>query len=156
MDRVSLSRREAALWAGSLLLLAVAVVRLAVPDRSRIRAVSVEGFDIPSEPIAQDQTIIREKTWEPPADVYVLGWNPRVGAAHSRSELVLLDGDVRLFGFLEGAAVTLNQGALPGGTGYLLRKGRRLTVSLRITNTGPASITGGASALVYFVPVEGN
>lgn len=46
---------------------------------------------------------------------------------------------------------------LPPGTGYLLPQGRKLTFRYRITNAGSGSFeTKGATALVNFVPVEGN
>jgi hypothetical protein len=59
------SRRDLALWGAGLLLLAVALVRLAVPDRARLRSVSIEAMDIASEPIGQGQTVDREATWSP-------------------------------------------------------------------------------------------
>lgn len=49
---MQLSRRDALLGAGAFLLLAVAIVRTATPDRSRIRRLSVEAIDIESEPIS--------------------------------------------------------------------------------------------------------
>jgi len=154
-DAFRLTRNEALVGAGCLLLLAVGVVRLAVPDRSRIRAVSLQGFDIGSEPIDHGQTLQREKTWQSPDDVYVLGWNPWVGAESSGGELTLMAAGVRLFFFAQGGAAA-NHAVFPGGTGYLLRKGQALTLRYRLVNMGPAGETKGAGALVYFVPVEGN
>ena len=150
-----LTRNEVLAAAACLLLLAVGVVRLAVPDRSRIRPLSLQGFDIPSEPIDHGQTLEREKVWQPPDDIYIVGWNPWVGAATSGGELTLLAAGVRLFLFAQGQGAA-NQTVYPGGTGYLLRKGQPLTLRYRLVNMGPAGDTKGAGALVYFVPVEGN
>jgi hypothetical protein len=151
-----LSRNEALVGASCLLLLAVGVVRLAVPDRSRMRALSLQGFDIPSERVEQGQTLERERVWEPPDDVYVVGWNPWVGAATSGGQLTLLAGGVRLFYFVQREGAANTHTVYPGGTGYLLRKGERLTLRYRLSNLGPAGETKGAGALVYFVPVQGN
>jgi hypothetical protein len=150
-----LTRNEALAGAACLLLLAVGVVRLAVPDRSRIRPLSLQGFDIPSERIDHGLTLEREKVWQPPDDIYIVGWNPWVGASSSGGELTLLAGGVRLFLFTQGQGGA-NQTVYPGGTGYLLRKGQPLTLRYRLLNMGPAGDTKGAGALVYFVPVEGN
>jgi hypothetical protein len=154
-DAFRLTRNEALVAAACLLLLAVGVVRLAVPDRSRMRPLSLQGFDIASERIDQGQTLQREKVWQPPDDVYIVGWNPWVGAASSGGELTLLAAGVRLFFFAQGNAAA-NHTVYPAGTGYLLRKGQTLTLRYRLVNMGPAGETKGAGALVYFVPVEGN
>ena len=154
-DFFRMTRNEALVAAGCLLLLAVGVVRLAVPDRSRIRALSLQGIDISSERIDQGQVLERERVWQPPDDVYILGWNPWVGAAASGGELTLYVSGVRLFYFVQGDAAA-NHTAYPGGTGYLLRKGEKLTLRYRLVNLGPPGETKGAGALVYFVPVEGN
>lgn len=154
---VTLSRRELIFWGGGLLLLAVAIVRTAVPDRSRLRPLSVEGLNIPAETVGTGQTIMRDKTWSPPADIYVMGWNYRVGSAALGSELVLYSGDVQLFNAHYGDAMTpANPAFFPSGSGYLLRKGETLTLRYTIRNTGPPGQSQGAGALVYFVPVEGN
>lgn len=154
-DAFRLTRNEALVAAGCLLLLAVGVVRLAVPDRSRMRPLSLQGFDIASERIDHGQTLQREKVWQPPDDVYIVGWNPWVGAASSGGELTLLAAGVRLFFFVQGDAAA-NHTVYPAGTGYLLRKGQTLTLRYHLVNMGPAGETKGAGALVYFVPVEGN
>jgi hypothetical protein len=154
-DAFRLTRNEALVAGGCLLLLAVGVVRLAVPDRSRMRALSLQGFDIASEHIDHGQTLQREKVWQPPDDVYIVGWNPWVGAASSGGELTLLAAGVRLFFFVQGDAAA-NHTVYPAGTGYLLRKGQTLTLRYHLVNMGPAGETKGAGALVYFVPVEGN
>jgi len=154
-EMLRLTRNEAVVGAASLLLLAVGVVRLAVPDRSRMRPLSLQGFDIPSERIDHGQILERERVWEPPDDVYVVGWNPWVGAESSGGELTLFAGGTRLFYFVQRES-TANHTVYPGGTGYLLRKGERLRLRYRLVNLGPAAETKGAGALVYFVPVEGN
>lgn len=154
-DFFRLTRNETLLAAGCLLLLAVGVVRLAVPDRSRIRALSLQGLDIATEPIEHGQTLQREKVWQPPDDVYVLGWNPWVGAESAGGELTLFAEGVRLFFYVQGPSAA-NHTVYPAGTGYLLRKGQKLTLRYRLANLGPAGETKGAGALVYFVPVEGN
>ena len=154
-DMFRLTRNEALIAAGCLLLLAVGVVRLAVPDRSRMRALSLQGFDIPSEPIDHGQIPQRERVWEPPDDVYVVGWNPWVGAAHSGGEMTLFAAGVRLFFFVQGDSAA-NHTVYPAGTGYLLRRGEKLTLRYRLVNMGPAGETRGAGALIYFVPVQGN
>jgi len=150
-----LTRTEALIAAAGLLLLAVAVVRLAVPDRSRMRPLSLQGFDIPSEPIDQGQTLERERVWEPPDDVYLVGWSPWIGAARSGGELTLFAAGVQLFFFGQGDRAA-NATVYPAGTGYLLRKGEKLTLRYRLENMGPAGETKGAGAVVYFVPLEGN
>ena len=154
-DAFRLTRNEALVAAGCLLLLAVGVVRLAVPDRSRLRPLSLQGFDVSSERIDHGQVLERERVWQPPDDVYVVGWNPWVGAAASGGELTLFAGGVRLFFFVQGDSAA-NHTVYPAGTGYLLRKGEKLTLRYRLVNMGPAGETKGAGALVYFVPVEGN
>jgi hypothetical protein len=147
------TRRDLALWGAGALLLTAALVRLAVPDRARLRPVSIEAIDIASEPIAQGQTIERQAIWNPPDDVYLLGWNYDVETRASPS-LRLLHGQTRLFmvGGQGGAAHAL----FPAGAGYRVRKGEALTLVFRLTNFGPPGETHGASALLYFVPVEGN
>jgi hypothetical protein len=147
--------RDLVLMGGALLLLAVAVVRLAVPDRSRMRPLSVEGLDIPSEPIGQGDAIVREKSWSPPDDVYIVGWNYRIGAPGAGPELTLSARGVRLF-TVRGIDTPLNPSFFQAGTGFRVDKGGTVTLRFRLTNAGAAGETHGASALVYFVPVEGN
>ncbi|MET0555185.1 MAG: hypothetical protein ABW221_19235 [Vicinamibacteria bacterium] len=148
------TRRDLALWGAGLLLLAVALVRLAVPDRARLRSVSIEAMDIASEPIGQGQTIERQATWNPPDDVYLLGWNYEVDTRAAPS-LRLLHGNTRLF-MVGGSSATTDVAAFPGGTGFRVRKGEKLTLTFSLTNGGPPGETHGASVLLYFVPVEGN
>jgi hypothetical protein len=153
------TRREFYLAAAAgLLLFAAAVLRVVTPDRFPIRRVSIEGVTIPSQPIAQGETIDRTAEWWPPTDVYLLAWEPTIGARGSGAELFLMVGETRVFGWQDGEhqAVTLSTRETPAGTGYLLRRGEAAKVWLRMTNTGPPGITHGARAYVYFVPVEGN
>lgn len=147
-----------ALPAAALLLFGLGVLRLVTPDRQPIRPVSVEAIAISSQPIGQGETIERNATWNPPDDVYVLSWEPTIGARGSGAELFLMDGPTRVFGWQEPEAhsITLSTREAPPGTGYLVQRGRPLTLWLRITNSGPPGVTHGAQAYVYFVPVEGN
>lgn len=147
--------RDFALASGVVLLLAVAVVRLAVPDRSRIRPLSVTGLDVPSEPIAQGETITRERSFAAPADVYVVGWSYRIGAPTAGPELQLLCRDVRLF-TARGTDALQNPAFFPAGTAFRVQRGESVTLRFRLSNAGPAGESHGASALVYFVPVMGN
>jgi hypothetical protein len=153
---MNVSRTELLAGGGALLLLATALVRLAVPDRSRMRRLSVEGIDIASAPIRGGQTVVSERQWNPPEDVYVVGWNYHVGAPAADPELLLLDGTTALFMGVKGQNTPLNPSFYQGGTGYLLLKGRPLTLRLKVSNTGPDGHTLGARALVYFLPVAGN
>jgi hypothetical protein len=153
-DEIRTTRRDLALWGAGALLLTAALVRLAVPDRARIRPVSIEAIDIASEPIGQGATIERQATWNPPDDVYLLGWNYdlKTGAAPT---LRLLHGNTRLF-MVGGAAGTADHALFPSGTAYRVRKGEALTLVFRVTNGGPPGETHGASVLLYFVPMAGN
>jgi hypothetical protein len=152
---VNLKVKDLVFAAAVLLLLAVAVVRLAVPDRARMRRLSVEGLDIVSEPIGQGQTVTREKTWKAPDDIYVVGWNYSIGAPGAWPEITLVAGDVRLF-VVRGSEQPPNPSFFQSGTAFLVRKGEPVTLRFRLTNAGAPGETHGASALVYFVPVEGN
>jgi hypothetical protein len=162
-----MKNRDLLIGGAILLLLAVALVRMAVPDRSRIRPISIEGFDIKSERVDPGQVLTRELPWSPPDDVYVMGWNPYLGApsdAKYDADIMLYHPDRKLTVFVTGYRVTPPTStdawrfySLPPHTGFLLQKGERLVLRYRITNTGPQSFeTNGATALVYFVPVVGN
>jgi hypothetical protein len=148
------TRRDLALWGAGALLLVAALVRLAVPDRARLRPVSIEAIDIATEPIAQGQTVERQATWSPPDDVYLLGWNYDVETGAGPT-LRLLHGNTRLF-MVGGAGGAADHALFPAGTAYRVRKGEALTLVFRVTNGGPPGETHGASVLLYFVPVEGN
>jgi hypothetical protein len=153
-EEIRTTRRDLALWGAGALLLTAALVRVAVPDRARLRPASIEAIDIATEPIAQGQTIERQGIWNPPDDVYLLGWNYdlRTSAAPS---LRLMHGNTRLF-MAGGAGGTSGHALFPTGTAYRVRKGEALTLVLRVTNGGPPGETHGASVLLYFVPVAGN
>jgi len=154
---MNLSRRDLAVTALGLVLLAVAVVRLAVPDRSRLRPLSVEAIKIESEEVASHATAERTATWMPPEDVYVVGWGPRVHARGSRGSLMLFlqDRRILLFDYTEDGQSARNEYVAPG-TGFRVAKGEALTLRFRLNNAGPAGPTQGATALIYFVPVAGN
>jgi hypothetical protein len=163
-----MSRRDLLLWLGSFLLLAVAVARLTVQDRPpRLRRLSVEAAEVPGGAVAPGQTATWEAHWSPPDDAYVLGFSPSVDApagASLAAELMLYEGAAKATLFLvlrrmgpASAGGESRPMLLPAGTGYLLRKGGRLTFRCSVTNHGAASVeTRGARALVYFVPVEGH
>ncbi len=150
-----MKRHEKALAAALTLLFAVAIVRTAIPDRSRLRPISVEGIDIPSETIGEGQRVVRDKTWSPPTDVYLLGWNYRIGAEALGSDLVLLVDDVRLFHVRKGDYAA-NPTFFQNGSAYRIRKGQTVKLLYAVMNTGPAGETRGAGALLYFVEAEGN
>jgi hypothetical protein len=167
VPRTGLSRRDVLLGALVLLLLAVALVRLAVPDRSRIRPLSIEAFQVTSDRLDPGQTITRETPWVAPDDIYVLGWNPWIGAPSGVSfdaDLMLYQAESKTTIFVFGQRIqppgtvdAWRSFGLPPGTGYRARKGLSLTFRYQIKNTGTGSFeTNGATALVYFVPVEGN
>jgi len=155
---MNISRRDLALTAAGLPLVAIAVVRLAVPDRSRLRPLSVEAIQIPSEPIKNGQSIERSFEWLPPEDVYVVGWGPRANAKGSGAEMTLFTPGppaMLLFDYAEDGRPNRNEYAAPG-TGFLVRKGSPVKLRFRLNNGGPDSMTLGGVALIYFVPVAGN
>jgi hypothetical protein len=86
-----------------------------------------------------------------------MGWNARVHADHSGGQLLLhsLPAKVRLFEYREGETAAKTD-FFPPGTGFVLRKGQQLGLRFQIANSGPDSMTHGASVLIYFVPVQGN
>jgi hypothetical protein len=147
--------REVAIGAGLAVLLAVAIIRMAVPDRSRLRPLSIEGLDIPSEPIAHGQRIVRETSWAPTAAVYILGWQYRIGAEALGTDLVLFADNVRLFHIRRGD-VPANPTFFQNGGAYYVRPPQKIRLMYSVENTGPEGQTRGAGALVYFVPGEGN
>ena len=153
--------------AGAMTLLAVAIVRLAVPERPRIRPLSIEAFEVAGEPVGPALTVSRESAWTAPTDVYVMGWNPWIGApsgvAYDADLTVYLPAEkVTIFAFGQrvtppGTVDAWRSFSLPQGTGYKVLKGQKVAFRYRITNTDKANLeTGGAAALLYFVPVEGN
>ncbi|PYQ51484.1 MAG: hypothetical protein DMF78_13295 [Acidobacteria bacterium] len=157
---MEVQRRDLAVGIAVTLLLAVAIVRTAVPDRSRLRALSIQGLDIKPEPVAQGHEYSHDEIWEAPEEIYVMGWNYYIGAPGSGAELLLLGpNDERIF----QAHATTSPQALPvgmmffeNGGAWKLGKHKQLRLRYRLWNTGPAGSSYGASALVYFVPAEGN
>ena len=152
---MQIQRNQALAGIGLTLLFAVAIVRTAVPDRSRLRPLSVEGIDIPTEKIGEGQRIVREKTWAPPTDVYLLGWNYRIGAEALGTDLILMVDDVRVFHMRKGDPAA-NPAFFQNSGAYRIRRGQTVKLVYAVTNTGPGGETRGAGALLYFVPVEGN
>jgi hypothetical protein len=162
-----MKNRDLLIGGGIVLLFAVALVRLAVPDRSRIRPISIEGFELKSERIDPGQVLTRDLPWNPPDDIYVMGWNPYLGVpsdARYDADILLFHPDRQTTVFISGYRVTPPTStdawrffSLPANTGFRVQKGERLVLRYRITNTGTESFeTKGATALVYFVPVVGN
>jgi hypothetical protein len=158
-------QRDILLAAGALLLLAVGLVRLAVPDRSRIRPLSIEALEVAGDRLDPGQTMTRDANWNPPDDVYLLGWHPWIAAPADMRfnvEISAFQGTTRLLFVAQnltppGIVTPWSPQLLPQGTGIRLLKGQPLTMRYRITNTGAVPFeTGGATALLYFVPVEGN
>lgn len=162
-----MSKRELLVAGVSLLLLATALVRIATPDRPALRPLSVESFDVRAAPVPAGGTTTLETHWSPPADVYVMGWNPWIGLPPG----VAFDADLMIYQRDEKAALFVmgqrgtstsvvdswREVNLPAGTGYLVRKGRPITLRYRVTNGGSTAFaTRGATALLYFVRAEGN
>ena len=152
-----MKRHELAILLGVAFLLAIGVVRLAVPDRSRLRALSVEAIQIPSEPIAHGQSIERSIDWTPPADVYIVGWGPRVHARGSSATLMLYlkSRKTMLFDYQEDGRSSRNEYTAPG-TGFFVAKGEAVTIRYRMNNGGLDSQTLGGVGLIYFVPAAGH
>src|SRR5262245_39323317 len=117
---LQIQKRDAALALGATLLLSIAVVRLAVPDRSRIRPLSIEGLEIASEAVATGQELERTASWNPPEDVYVTGWAYHIGS--SAGWLALQQGQTVLF-WSTAANPTANPSFFGGGQGFIVRKG---------------------------------
>jgi hypothetical protein len=153
---MDIERRDVLLWGAALLILAAAVVRLALPARTPIRPVSVEGVALKSEPVGTNETRRAEQHWSPPDDIYLIGWSCRIGAKTPGASVTLIaPGDTALFHTVGGSDEARPQ-FIPEGMGYRVQKGQRLTVRFEVTNTGPPGETGGATVLLWFVPVEGN
>lgn len=151
---MTVSRIELIAGAGLILITAVGVARIAMPDRPPLRRLSIEGLSIPSETIGTGQTLVREAQWRSTADVYVMGWS--YSASPATSEVRLEHGSTILFFVPRGQATPLNPTLLPSGTGYRLPANEPLTLRMTSVNTGPAGETNGVRALIYFVPVAGN
>src|SRR5262249_332112 len=148
---------EIAIGAGLVLLLAVAVVRLGVVDRTRMRPLEVHAFDIADEPIGHGEEIVRESAWTAAESVYVLGWSYHLGVTTAGAELALLapPGDPGLFD-VRAESTASNPAFFQNGAAYLVRKGQPIRIRYRVLNTGPPGSTRGASALVSFIPAAGN
>lgn len=149
-----LSRLEVIGGACCLLLAGAGLARVAMPSRPPLRALSIEGLHIASEPIAKGQTIVREQTWKPTADVYLIGWTYSIGGLGAGPELLLLHGDTVLFFGPKGGAGASNPAFYAEGAGFLVQANEAVTLRLKITNQGAAGETHGAQALIYFVPAE--
>lgn len=155
---MNMSRRDLALIGTGVFLVAIAAVRLAIPDRSRLRVLSVEAIQIPSEPIKNGQSVERAFEWLPPEDVYIVGWGPRANAKNSGAEMTLFTPGppaMLLFDYAEDGRPNRNEYAAPG-TGFLVKKGSVVKLRYRLNNGGPDSMTLGGVALIYFVPAAGN
>lgn len=150
---MQLQPRDLVLGAGVLVLGVVGLLRLAEPQPTRMRAISVEAVSIPAESVDPGQTVTREADWQPPDDVYLLGWLPVPGAPEAEPELLLRVGELRLF---EAHGHASWPSFFPAGSGFLVRKGQPVTLRLTLVNSGPRADTRGARALLYFVPVAGN
>jgi hypothetical protein len=159
------AKRDLALIVGTVLLLATAVVRIATPDRSRLRPLSVEAVHFDPETIDPGQTVTRELQWTPPTDVYVMGWRPWVAIPANRRhnvELALNQGRTALLYAAQsvdppGVVDPWDPQSFPPGTGFVVSRATPLTVRLRVSNTGTEPLpTGGATTLLYFVPYAGN
>lgn len=162
-----MTRRDLAFVAGGLLLLALGIVRIALPDRSRLRPLSIQFLEVKSEQIDPKQTQTAEVEWAAPDDIYVLGWNPQIGAPIGQTfsaEVILYVKETSTALFIAGQRATppgaldvSNPFAFPAGTGARVARGQHLLLRYRVSNGTPESWpTYGASALVYFVPVAGN
>ena len=161
-----MSRRDLLLAGGALVLLAIGILRLATPDRPRIRAVAIEGVSTKPRPVGPGETVTEEGIWQPPDDVYVLGWDPIVGAGVGQYDVDIMLYESATQTTLFHATQSVSAGSalhswpattLPLGTGYLARKGSPLKFRIMIGNTGTTTVQPrAASALIYYVRVEGN
>jgi hypothetical protein len=159
-------RRDLLLLGGGLLLLVVAVVRVASPDRLHLRPLSIEGVHLDLGRIEPGQTVVKEINWDPPDDVYLLGWNAWFSAPEGsfNLEMMLYDAGAKtaIFVMDRGNAATPPDGLwrtnmLPAGTGFRAMRGHPLRFRCQVGNSGSRTLeTRGATALLYFVPMEGN
>lgn len=141
---------------GMAAMLGAGLARMAAPKRQPMRAIAIEGIHIRSEPIAQGQTVTREQAWQPPVDVYVVGWNYSIGSLTAGPELLLLHQDTVLFFGPKGGVAAGNPAFYGEGAGYKVLAGEPVKLRLTITNEGAAGETRGAQALVYFVAADSN
>lgn len=141
--------------------LALSIVRLAVQDRTPLRGLGVRGFWFEQAPVGRGQTVTRELRWVPEHDLYIVGWNPVLQAppgAGYQAELTLYEAATRIFVMVERRSppadpALWSPAELPAGTGYHVRRGRALTLRLRIANDGAQDFwTAAAGAQIRFVP----
>lgn len=147
---------ELVVGAGMAAMLGAGLAHMAAPKRQPMRSLAIEGIHIPSEPIAQGQTITREATWQPPVDVYVIGWNYSIGSPTAGPEVLLLHKDTTLFFGSKGSAASANPAFYGEGAGFKVLAGEPVKLRLTITNQGVAGETRGAQALVFFVASDSN
>jgi hypothetical protein len=154
---MEISRRDAALAAAALFLLATAIVRLATPSRPALRSLSIEGLDIPDEPMGTGATLTRETKWKASTDVYLMGWQYWNGGALGGGELTVFrqPGELRLF-TAKRDDNSANPFFFQNGAAFRIQRGEEIVLRYWISNTGPPGTTRGARLLLYFVPVEGN
>lgn len=157
--------RHALLAAAASLLLAFVIVSVSIQDRSRLRAVSIEGCWFESEAVGRGQTVTLERRWTPERAVDVVGWNPLLAAptdAAYEAELTLFDetAKTRVFGLVQQRAPPARSArwepaALPDGTGYRVAAGHVLTLRFRIRNTGSRDFRSETSgAQIRYVPAD--
>jgi len=141
--------------------MAFAIVRAAVEDRTPLRSLEVHGLWFEKTKVDPGQTVTQELAWTADRDVYVVGWNPTVlprASGDHAVELTLSDGDTRIFVLAErgrppGDAEAGHAADLPDGTGYLVRAGRALTLRLRMANQGKGELLAERpGALIRCVP----
>ena len=147
-----MNRRDLALFILSTLVFIMVGVRLLLPT-SETRRISVEAIKIESAPIKSGQTLDQQTSWEPPDDVFIVGWAPSLGSPGASPELHLVSGNTTIFSSPPASLENLKPTFLPSGTGFLVRKGEPLRLQLLMKNSGPDGETKGARALVYFHPV---
>jgi hypothetical protein len=152
---MEIRRRDLALTIAVVLLLSVAIVRTAIPDRSRMRPLSIEGLTIASIDLPAHSKDIAEREWSPPTDVYVVGWSYHVPSTGGVLSLLAPPGDTLIFR-VRGGEFDLRPQFVQAGTGYLIRRGQKLRARLHVETLEQPGKTHGAIVLVYFVPVEGN
>lgn len=152
-----MTRNEWLALAAGGVLLALAVVRIGTPEAPRLRPLSIEGIEIPPERIGAGGVLERERVWTAPTDVYVTSWSPLVRARGSRGELILMLQGTKtvLFRYVEDGTAPRTESFAPGAA-FLVRAGEHLVLRFRIANNGETGDTGGASALIHFVPAAGN
>jgi len=149
-----MNRRDLAILAGGLFLLGLGVIRVLLLSASDTRQISVEAVIIKSIPIKSGASIEQEEFWTPPVGVFVVGWSPEAGAPSALPELHLLAGTTSIFSSRPTSLENLSPTFLPSGTGFLVRKGERLRLQLRVRNSGPDGETHGARVLLYFHPAD--